>query len=307
MYHFIINPKSRSGKGITIWDLIKQELDLLEVSYTFHFTRYKLHATEIALEICTNFNGIKKIVVLGGDGTINEVINGITDYDDVVLGYIPSGSSNDLGRSLKLPKDPMVSLKHILSPSEFKYVDTGIITMKDSNTQRKFAVSTGIGFDAAICEEALRSNIKKVLNKFGLGKLTYIIIALKQLMSCPFMAGDVIIDDTLTNSYHHILLITSMIHKFEGGGMQIAPAANPFDGKLSVCIVHGLSRRRVLALLPSLLFGKHVKYKGVETFDCHTLEINIHNPAIVHVDGEYPGSLQSLKVSCTQKQLRIII
>jgi len=307
MYHFIINPKSRSGRGLTIWDIIRQELDLLEVSYTFHFTRYKLHASEIAEEICTNFKGIKKIVVLGGDGTINEVINGITDYDDVLLGYIPSGSSNDLGRSLNLPKDPMVSLKHILSPTEFKYVDTGIIAMIGSNSKRKFAVSTGIGFDAAICEEALRSNLKNVLNKFGLGKLTYILIALKQLMSCPFMEGDIIIDDTLTKSYHKVLFITSMIHKFEGGGLQIAPTANPFDGKLSICIVHGLSRRKVLALLPALLFGKHVKHKGVETFDCHTLDINIHNPAIVHVDGEYPGSFKNLKVSCVPKQLRIII
>jgi diacylglycerol kinase family enzyme len=179
--------------------------------------------------------------------------------------------------------------------------------MKASNSQRKFAVSTGIGFDAAICEEALRSNIKKVLNIFGLGKLTYIIIALKQLLSCPFMEGEVTIDDTITTSYQKILLITSMIHKYEGGGMQIAPAANPFDGKLSVCLVHGLSKIRVLFVLPALLFGKHVKFKGVKTFDCNTLEINIHKPAIVHVDGECPGSFQQLKVSCTPKQLRIIL
>ncbi len=307
MYHFIINPKSRTGKGIKIWTTVKQELDLLEVSYTFHLTQYKHHATEIAQEICNNYTSIKNIVVLGGDGTVNEVINGITDYDEVLLGYIPSGSSNDLARSLKLPIDPITNLKHILSPTEFKYVDTGIIKMEQTNTYRKFAVSTGMGFDAAICEEALRSNIKKVLNTFGLGKLTYIIIALKQLISCPFMEGEVTIDGKLTTTYKKILLITSMIHKYEGGGMQIAPAANPFDGKLAICIVHGLSRRKILTVLPSLLIGKHVHFKGVETFDCKTLDIKLHNSAIVHVDGEYPGSFQHLNVSCTEKQLRIII
>ena len=307
MYHFIINPKSRTGSGIKIWNIVKKELDLLGVPYTMYLTCYKLHATKIAQEICDNFTGIKNIVVLGGDGTINEVINGINDYDEVLLGYIPSGSSNDLARSLNLPKDPIVSLKHILSPTEFKYVDTGIIKMEGSNHLRKFVVSTGMGFDAAISEEALRSNIKKVLNNIGLGKLTYTLIALKQLMSCPYMEGEVIIDGKITNSYHQILFIISMIHKFEGGGLRMAPAANPFDGKLSVCIVHGLSRLRLLALLPTLLLGKHVLFKGVETFDCLTLEIKLNNPAMVHVDGEYPGTFHHLKISCTPKQLRIII
>lgn len=307
MYHFIINPHSRTGKGSEIWNTVKHELDSLEIPYTYHITRYKLHATEIAKEICTSNPGVKNLVVLGGDGTINEVINGIPDYDEVLLGYIPSGSSNDLARSLKLPSDPVASLKHILFPTEFKYVDTGIIRIKDTNASRRFAVSTGMGFDAAICREALNSKIKNVLNKMGLGKLTYIIIALKQLLSCPFMEGEFIIDGTLSHSYKQILLITCMIHRYEGGGMKIVPSANPFDGKLSVCIVHGLSRLKILALMPILLIGRHTRYKGVEIYDCNTLTIKLHKAATVHVDGEYPGTFQHIETSCTNKQLRIII
>ncbi len=307
MYHFIVNPKSRTGKGNAIWNVVKQELDILKVSYSFHLTRYKFHATEIAKEICEQYPGVKNIVILGGDGTVNEVINGITCYDEVILGYIPSGSSNDLARSLKIPTDPIIGLQHILSPSEFKYVDTGLIYMKDSDFQRKFAVSTGVGFDAAICEEVLKSNLKKTLNKIGLGKLTYILVALKQLLSTPFMDGEFIIDGVLTRSYKQILLITGMIHKYEGGGMRIVPTASPFDGKLSVCIVHGLSKLRLLSILPTLLVGKHTRFKGVEIFDCQTLSIHLHKPVAVHVDGECPGYFQYLEASCTAKQLRIII
>lgn len=307
MYHFIINPQSRTGKGAKIWAVVKHELDLLQISYTYHLTRYKLHATEITQEICRNNSGVKNIVVLGGDGTVNEVLNGISNYDEVILGYIPSGSSNDLARSLKLPTDPIIGLKHILSPTGFKYVDTGIINFKDTKSTRRYAVSTGIGFDAAICKEALTSNIKKGLNKIGLGKLTYIIIALKQLVSCPFMDGDFIIDGTITHSYTQVLLITGMIHKYEGGGMKIVPSADPMDRKLSVCIVHGLSRLKLLSILPTLLVGKHERFKGVETFDCNTLTVHLHKPAVVHVDGEYPGTFQHIETSCTEKQLRIII
>jgi diacylglycerol kinase family enzyme len=131
MYHFIINPKSSSGKGIKYWRTVKSELDNKLVSYTATFTRYPGHATEIARQICESNADIKNIVILGGDGTVNEVINGIQNYKEVLLGYIPSGSSNDLARSLKIPKDPLKALSNILKPTKFKYLDHGMITFID--------------------------------------------------------------------------------------------------------------------------------------------------------------------------------
>ncbi len=306
MYYFIVNPNSRSGNGIKIWYLVKNELDSLEVHYRAYFTEHNLHATEIVQEICESTSGVKNIVVLGGDGTMNEIINGIKDYDEVVLGYIPSGSSNDLARSLNLPKDPIESLKNILTPNRFQYVDTGCLNSVSNDFQRKFTVSCGLGFDANICLETNRSKLKKVLNKYGLGKLTYIMITLKELASTPYMDAEITIDNKTAKSYKKVLLITSMIHKYEGGGLKIAPAADPYDGKLSICMVHGLSRLKILFLLPTLLFGKHTGLKGIETFDCKTLDITLDNPASIHFDGEVPGMLNHVNISCTAKQLRII-
>lgn len=306
MYHFIINPKSRSERGIQIWHAVKNELDKKEVSYTFHITRYPSHATELTKEICSSYPGIKNIVALGGDGTVNEVINGITDFNEVILGYIPSGSSNDLARSLKLPKDPLVCLDNILTPSRFQYVDIGEIKDLESDFRRYFAVSSGMGFDAAICEETFHSGLKMVLNRWGAGKLTYILIALKQLFSCKFINGSIIPDMGRTLNYKKTLLITSMIHKYEGGGMQIAPAADPYDGQLSICVVHGVSRLRILTVLPFLLFGRHVHFKGVETFNCRTLTIEADNPTWIHGDGECPGRFKKLEVTCLSGQLRIV-
>ncbi len=306
MLHFIINPKSRSEKSIKIWYVIKNELDRKKVPYTFHITEYQFHATKITQEICKCYPGIKNIIVLGGDGTVNEVVNGITDLKEVLLGYIPSGSSNDLARSLKLPRDPIISLEHILSPAHIHSVDIGSIRNNLSDYQRKFTVSSGMGFDAAICEETFHSGLKRVLNRWGLGKLTYIIIALKQLISCRFMNGTVTIDTGRPIVYNKILSVTSMIHKYEGGGMQIAPAADPCDGMLSVCIVHGVSKLKVLTLLPFLLFGKHILFKGVDTINCRTLDIRLNHPAWVHIDGECPSTFKQLTVSCIPDQLSII-
>lgn len=306
MYHFIINPHSRSGKGFKVWKLIEENLIQKNIPYEAHLTHHAFDATQIANTICVSNPGQKEIIAVGGDGTINEVINGLTDFDEVLLGYIPSGSSNDLARSLKLPKDPLECLEQILSPTNYKYVDIGNVTMKDTEESRKFAVSCGTGFDAAICKETLHSKIKPTLNKLGLGKFTYIIIALKQLLFAPFLDGNVTVDGRNTNTYNKILMITSMIHKFEGGGMKIVPYADPTDRKLSVCIVSGLSRIQVLFLLPTLLFGKHINFKGVKTFNCETLEIKTLSPANIHVDGEYPGSFKHFKITCSPKQIRIV-
>lgn len=306
MYHFIINANSKSGKGIRTWTTVKNELDSRHVDYICYFTKHKNHAITLAKEICEQNNGIKNIVVLGGDGTMNEVVNGITSIDDVILGYIPTGSSNDLARSLKLPKDPLECLNHILFPTHFDFLDIGIVSMKD-NEERKFCVSNGVGFDAAVCEETFHSSLKKKLNKLGLGKLTYIIIALKQLFSSAFMDGSVTKDDGTVITYHNIFLITSMIHKYEGGGHRICPNADPRDGKLSICLVHDLNKIQILFLLPFLVIGQHTKFKGVETFDSRFIKIHLKTPFYLHLDGECPGKYTDIKVTCLSKQLRIIL
>lgn len=306
MYHIIINPKSRSGKGRKVWELIKQELEKRKITYEYTLTKYPRHATEIARDLCHNLSGILKLIVIGGDGTVNEVINGITNFNQVLLGYIPSGSSNDLGRSLGLPKDPLENLSTILKPSCFRYIDIGQMKTAEG-FKGKFIVSSGIGFDAAICEETFRSGIKKLLNKCGLGKLTYIIIALKQLLTCPYMTAEISIDKAPPISYSQVLMITSMNHKYEGGGMMIAPAANPFDGKLSVCMVHGISKFKILVLMPTILFGKHIRFHGIEVFDCESLDIRLKAPAYLHGDGECPGAFQHVSLTCVTNTLRIMI
>lgn len=308
MYHFIINPKSSSGKGIRYWWAVKKELDHREIPYTATFTRSAGHATEIAEEICSNNTGIKNIVILGGDGTVNEVINGIKSYKDILLGYIPSGSSNDLARSLKISKDPIKALDNILKPVRYEYLDHGKMEFPNTDlSPRKFACSSGIGYDANVCYEVAISPLKKRLNKFGAGKFVYIAIAIKQLLTIKPVNGTVIVDDTKKDTYERILLVSSMIHKYEGGGLAMAPHADPTDGKLSVTLVHGLSRLKVILLLPTIFFGKHIYCKGVETFHCSTIEIKTDHDMAIHTDGELPGFGSHIKISVFPEKIRMIL
>ncbi len=308
MYHFIVNPKSSSGRGIRFWWTVKDELDKENVYYNVSFTKHIGHATELTRQICQEDSGIKNIVVLGGDGTMNEVLNGIDDFTKVLLGYIPSGSSNDLARSLKIPTEPVKALRNILKPTKFKYLDYGIIHFPGTDyTPRKFICSSGMGYDANVCNEVQASPLKKRLNRFGAGKFVYIAIAIKQLITLKSLSATLVVDGRKKDTYHQVFLVSNMIHKYEGGGLLMAPNADPCDGKLSICLVHSMSRLRAFFLLPTIFTGTHIKHRGVEAFHCSELEVIMGRGAAVHTDGEIPAVCHHIRVTCVQGQVRMIL
>ena len=130
------------------------------------------------------------LIVVGGDGTLNEVLNGITDFDRVRLGVIPTGSGNDFGRNLKLPKSSKESLKQICARytrktagEELYRIDLGQVSWDGCEKPRIFGISSGLGLDALVCKKALHSRLKQVLNRFHLGKLTYLALTVQSLFT----------------------------------------------------------------------------------------------------------------------------
>ena len=117
MLYFIVNEKSKSGNAKQIWKEIEEVLKVRNVSYQAFVSEYRGHAGKLAAEICAMDDNDICLVAVGGDGTANEVINGITDFEKVRFGVIPTGSGNDLARGLSLSKDPkngaILSLIHI--------------------------------------------------------------------------------------------------------------------------------------------------------------------------------------------------
>ena len=180
MYAFIVNPNSRSGLGLKIWEQLELILKERHIDYQIYFTRRPGHGTKLAAQICDT--DADTLVVLGGDGTIGEVVNGIRDLTKLTLAYIPIGSGNDFARSMKLTKDPTKALLHILNPTDYAYINVGLL--KTPQIERRYAVSSGIGFDADVCyHNNLSSKLKHFLNKCKLGKLSYTAIALHLLLT----------------------------------------------------------------------------------------------------------------------------
>lgn len=307
MYHFIINPVSRSGRGLKIWkESIEPALKKEKISYHSYFSERAGDVVKISRNLTQAATDAITLVILGGDGTINEALQGITDFTKVILGYIPTGSSNDLARDLKIPKEPLDALNAILHTGSVQTMDLGTITYSDGKT-RRFAVSCGIGFDAAVCEEALHSRLKTVLNKLGLGKLTYLGIALKQLITAKKASCELRLDDKETIHIRNIFFTACMIHQFEGGGFKFCPEADASDGILDLCVVGDIPKPVVLLALPTAFLGKHYMVKGITPYRASRIHIKVSAPLWVHTDGEVTRSSTELQVSCEKKALSMIL
>ena len=159
IYHFIVNPRARSGLGEMLWKQLEPELCRKRIDYQIHLTTKKKDAGKIASKI-TEDGQEHMFVVLGGDGTLNEVLSGIKSLEKVTLGYIPIGSSNDFARGTGIPGDPFEALDTILSPKRVEKMDIGVL--KREGKGRRFAVSAGSGCDAAVCHEVCVSKWKRV-------------------------------------------------------------------------------------------------------------------------------------------------
>lgn len=306
MYHIIINPVSRSGKGLQIWKTqVEPMLREKNVSYIHHFTRAAGDTIRISRELSALDTDILHLIILGGDGTVNEALQGLSDPSRVILGYIPTGSSNDLARDLGIPRDPSKALDLILHSGKPVPMDLGTVHYPDGET-RLFVVSCGIGFDAAVCEEALHSKIKKIMNKLGLGKLTYLGIALRQLFASKAISGRLTLENGNPVDIGNMLFTACMLHRFEGGGFMFAPDADAGDGILDMCAVGDLPKLLILFALPTAFKGKHYKFKGVTPYRARALTIETSRPLWVHTDGEVTRKSNQIRVTCEKEAIRVI-
>ena len=317
MYHIIVNPMSRSGRGKNYWNKVQSILSQRHIPYQVYFTEYHGHATEIVRELSLHVENTPDnllLIILGGDGTMNEVIQGINCFDKITLSYIPTGSSNDLARDLGISNNPVTDILHLLDYPVCTNMDMGVVHCENtlvsegnmSIPDRRFIVSCGIGYDAAICQEAMSSRIKDVLNKCGLGKLTYLGIALKQLISTRYITGELVLDGNEESiiTLKKLLFIAGMNHRYEGGGFKFAPAANDHDGILNLCSVAKISKPKILTVLPSGYQGKHFQFDGVDAYSAKQYTIRTSEPLWVHTDGEVEAKADFISVKCNQEVIR---
>lgn len=316
MYYIVVNPASKSGRGKRYWNKIEPILSEKNIPYQVFFSEYHGHISEIVDELtydAPNANEDINLIILGGDGTMNEALQGIHDFKKVNLSYIPTGSSNDLARDLGISRNPVTALNHLLTNPTTVSIDIGTVHCENSLVRdgqmiipdRHFIVSCGIGYDAAICQEALVSTIKDFLNKCGLGKLTYLGIALKQLIRTQYITGELTLNENETIiPIQKLIFIAGMNHKYEGGGFKFAPEANNHDRLLNLCCATKVSKLKILCALPTAFNGNHYRFDGIDGYKANSYTVRTSSPLWVHTDGEVETKADFISVKCNDNQIR---
>ncbi|MSS89118.1 diacylglycerol kinase family lipid kinase [Eisenbergiella tayi] len=322
MYSFLVNPASRSGRGQKYWERIKPVLEERKIPYQVFFSKGPGDMVKLSRQLTSSLSPEGEdvhLVVLGGDGTANEAVQGIANFSRTRFSYIPTGSSNDLARDAGISRNPLETLECILSSARERRIDVGFLHYNtaylpeasrpaDVPPDRRFLVSCGIGFDAGVCQEAMKSRMKDFLNKVGLGKLTYLGIALKQLMRSGRDSAELVIDENSPSAKSirlpGLMFIACMSHCYEGGGFYFCPGADAADGMLDLCTVSGVPKWKVLLVLPTAFQGKHYRYNGVERYGGQTIHIRTSAPLWVHTDGEVACRSDDITVSCSKHLLR---
>ena len=309
MYYFIVSSASQSGKGKKAWKEVRSRLNNDNIQFKAYRTKYKGHAGELAKKISGLPDEDIRLVVLGGDGTFNEVINGIQDFSRVKLGIIPEGSGNDFAGGLGIKGSVSAILDGILEEKDYDGedyapVDLGMVTTDEFGT-RLFAISSGFGLDAIVCKTVDGSRSKKVLNALKLGKFAYGIQTVFSLFGMEtFRAGGE--SDLETRLYNDVIFVAVMNMRAEGGGVPMAPSADPFDGHLSVCCAHDIAKWKTFMYFPKLLKAKHENIEGFDIFETFRLNMIFNKPVVLHTDGEYVGEVTKVRYECLEGKLKLI-
>lgn len=310
MIYFIVNNTARTGKSRAIWLEMKELLENRSIEYKAYQTKYAGHATELARKISSLPEDRIYLITVGGDGTLNEVINGISDFSRIVLGILPIGSGNDFARGMGISRDTLANLEQILdlieSDSEGTAIDLGEVSCEALDTPKYFAISSGAGLDAIVCKKALHSRLKKFLNHLHLGKLTYLLLTVESLFSMTTCDADIVFDHGETMHVSHIIFAAGMNLRAEGGGVPMAPDAVPDDGMLCLGMAHDVPKWLTFFLLPFLVAGKQKYIKAFECIPFKECALHLSGSMTVHADGEYCGENTTITYKCLPGKLHFL-
>jgi YegS/Rv2252/BmrU family lipid kinase len=282
----IVNPNAGSGKGGKLWPVISKMLIHEGFTFTPRFTTAPLEATRFIME--ATGQGIRKFIIVGGDGTFHEAANGILLQKavaprELLLGMLPVGTGNDWSRMYDIPADPGKAINLLLKSNEFIQDVCRVSYSTDIGSQNRFFINlAGIGFDAEVVR---RTNLSK--QKGTGGKLLYFWHLLTALITLKTTGIRVQLDQDERNG--KFFSISIGLCKYKGGGMMTAPRAIPNDGLLDVTLISEMGRFEIIRSLPLLFNGKIGTHKKVELLRTKTAKVESDARVFLEADGELLG------------------
>ncbi len=299
----IVNPTSAHGAARVRWAQLEGVLRGAGLRFDVALTQSTGHATELAAQAAQHGHDV--VACLGGDGTVNEVLNGLMSYAGAesvgvglrpaptqrpapALAVIPCGTGSDFARALKLPHAPQEVLA-LLQRGTAQDVDVGLVTCQHAGqmVQRHFINIAGIGFDGEVSAQMNRSS------KRG-GSLAYFANVFKVLGRYKNKRAAVTIkhgshEQRIEGIFNSIVIANG---QYFGGGMWVAPNASWCDGLLDVVLIGDVSRAEFVATFPKIYRGAHLTHPKVRSFRATEVRIESHlqEHALLEAEGELFGA-----------------
>lgn len=292
--YVIVNPASARGQTRQRWAhieaLLRQHTHQIEIAWT----QAPGHAIELARAAATRKVGT--VVCVGGDGTVNDVVNGLMQVgtlDDAnsrpSLALIPQGTGTDFARSIGLHKQ-LSKAAQVAAGGQAKPIDIGHIqcaAYAGAPAARQYFINVaGLGFDAEGVQLLARKGKRA-------GTIAYFTMVLELLRTYKNKALTVKIhtpnkSHTLTGMFNSVIVGNA---RYFGGGMKVAPEADPSDGLLDVIVVGDMSPRAFIAQFPRIYRGTHLNHPLVQFYRAHTIEVQAHDghEALIEAEGELFG------------------
>ena len=281
----IVNPTAGAGKTRKKWPQIMSLLKSIGLRFEHDLTEAPGHAIELAKSAVEK--GYEMVVSVGGDGTINEVVNGLYDsgnIKDAMLGIISTGTGGDYVRTFGMSRSYEEACQCLVSPGKHA-VDIGVVEYANNgeSVKRLFVNFAGLGFDAEITRRT-RQNFK------ALGSMpSYLMGLLTTLLCYRNKEISIIIDGEVVERRVCTVLMNN--GKYGGGGMLTAPDADVADGFLDVLTIGDLSKSDLLWSLPRIYKGTHLTHPKVTMKRAREVEIRSVWPIPLQADGELLGEV----------------
>jgi YegS/Rv2252/BmrU family lipid kinase len=282
----IVNPNAGNGKGKKDWNTISSLLKEEDISFTVKFTEKKGDAIGFTIDHINE--GFRNICSVGGDGTLNEVVNGVFLNDscspgEITLAIIPVGTGNDWGRMFGIPLDYRKAIS-IIKENKRMIHDIGLVRYYNGTEEKEryFINIAGLGFESVVVR---RTNYQKDRGRGG--KLIYFYNLLMSLLAYKNTKAELIIDGKKINA--DVFSVNVGNGKYCGGGMRQTPDALPDDGILDVTVINGMGKFEIIRNLKILYDGTILSHPKVDGYKCKNLKISSDSLLYTEADGESLG------------------
>ena len=277
---FLVNPAAENGAAGRRWPELAHEAASLGLQGDTRFSERPGHLTELAREAAPDAD---LLVAVGGDGTVNEVVNGIAGLD-VELALIPRGTGGDFVRTFGIPRKLDRAVEVALR-GRTRAIDLGrgrYRSWAGEDEESYFANIASAGMSGAIAKRT--NETSKALG----GKVSYAWATVAVFSRWRSDEVRVRVDGTEQAGRMHDVIVAN--GRYLGGGMKMVPEAEPDDGLLDVLLIGDLTKRDLLLTMPKTYRGKHLPHPKATLLRGTTVEIDAPEPLPVELDGEQPGT-----------------